>query len=51
MEFINSWKSKNKKSGKINLKIRISRITLFDFYWDRDHKTTGIIIFNFGMKW
>ncbi len=50
MDFINSWKSKKKQGGKVSVKIRIGRLTIFDYYWDKPRKCMGLIIFNFGVK-
>jgi len=50
MNFINSWTSKNKQWDKISVKIRLGRLTLFDFYYDRSRKQAGIILLNFGIK-
>jgi len=50
MQFINSWKSKNKQGGKISVKCRWGKITFFDFYYDKSRNSMGIILFNFGIK-
>lgn len=50
-DFINSWKSKNKQPGKISVKIRFGRLTIFDLYYDHNRGNFGVIIFNLGMKW
>ncbi len=50
MTFINSWTSKNKQWDKISIKIRLGRLTVFDFYFDHARKQAGIILFNFGVK-
>jgi len=48
--FINSWKSHSKQWDKVAVKIRIGRITVFDFYSDRSKKLWGLMILNFGIR-
>jgi hypothetical protein len=50
MEIINSWKSEVKQWGKINIKVRIGRITLFDLYIDKPKKRYGVTLLNLGLK-
>ena len=50
MQFINSWASKSKQSGKYAIKIRLGRLTLFDFYLDIPRRHVGFILFNLGIK-
>jgi len=50
MRFINSWKSQKKQSGKVAIKIRFGKLTVFDFYYDKKRKLTGLTLFNIGIK-
>lgn len=50
MEIINSWKSEVKQWGKVNIKVRIGRITLFDLYIDQPKRRYGITLLNLGLK-
>lgn len=50
MELINSWNSEVKQWGKVNIKVRIGKITLFDLYIDTPKKRFGVTLFNIGIK-
>lgn len=48
--FINSWGSSAKSWDKHAIKVRIGKVTVFDFYLDWSKKLWGIMIFNFGIR-
>lgn len=49
-DYINSWKSKKKQWDKYAIKIRIGKLTFFDFYYDHSRRQFGMILFNLGVK-
>lgn len=48
--FINAWSYTNKSWGKHAVKLRIGRLTIFDFYLDREKKLWALVIMNFGIR-
>jgi len=50
MKKINSWKSVNKNKDRIEFKIRIGFITIFDFFYDLSDNKLRLIIFNLGIE-
>jgi hypothetical protein len=50
MIITNGWRSKNKQSGKIIVKIRFGKCTIFDLYFDKVKRQAGFTLFNFGIK-
>ena len=50
LNFINSWKAKNKQSDKVKIEIRISKLTIFNIEYDRSDFKIKIMIFNFGIE-
>lgn len=50
MKIINSWKSPIKQNDKIHIKIRLSFITLFEFYIDISNKDYIFTLFNISIR-
>lgn len=50
IDLVNSWRSKGKQGDKFALKVRIGKLTLFDFYYDHSKRMFGIILFNLGLR-
>ncbi len=48
--FINSWRAAAKLWNKFAIKIRLGKITVFDFYYDHGKKLGGLVVFNFGFR-
>ena len=55
MDFINSWKSSNKKN-KLNICIRLGKITLFEIFYNSKCNSSEnclkfrIMLFNIGVQ-
>jgi len=54
MDFINSWKSSNKKN-KLNICIRLGKITLFEIFYNSKCNSENclkfrIMLFNIGVQ-
>jgi hypothetical protein len=50
INLINSFGSPSKQSDKVNLEIRISKLTIFELKFDWSSKTLRLIIFNLGFE-
>lgn len=50
MNFINSWKSNSKQGDKIELVIRLLKLTIFKLQIDFSKKQFEIMLFNIGLK-
>lgn len=50
MRIINTWGNPNKQSDKYQVKIRIGRLTIFDFYKDTGDRRWAFTILNFTFK-
>lgn len=50
MNIINGWKNKNKQSDKYQCKLRLGRVTVYDFFYDFGDKKGGLTFMNFTIK-
>jgi hypothetical protein len=50
MKIINGWKNPNKQSDKFQLKLRLGRVTVYDFFYDTGDKKGGLTLMNFSVK-
>lgn len=50
MRIINTWGNPNKQKDKIQIKLRLGRLTVFDYYKDRGDKKWAMTIMNFTFK-
>ena len=50
MNFINSWKSKNKQLDKFTILCRLSSLTIFELSIDFSAKTYRLVLLNFGIE-
>ena len=50
MKFYSSWSNTQKQSDKYQVKVRIGRITVFDFYTDLSDRRWALTLFNFTLK-
>jgi hypothetical protein len=50
MNFINSWKSKNKQFDKFTILCRISSLTIFELSIDFSSKSLRLVLLNFGIE-
>jgi hypothetical protein len=50
MKFSNGWKAYNKQWDKIDIKVRISLLTIFSLKIDISRKEFKIKILNFGLS-
>lgn len=50
MEFINGWKSKVKQFDKIDIKLRLSFLTIFNLSYDYSKKSFEFTILNFTWR-
>lgn len=50
MIFTNSWKASTKSWEKHVVKVRIGKVTVFDFYLDTRKKLWGVMVLNFGVR-
>ena len=48
---VNSWKAKNKQGDKIHILIRVSKVTVFDLYFDVSKREGRLMVLNFGFTW
>lgn len=50
MNFINSWKAKNKQNDKVNITCRLGSFTLIEIKWDFSSKKGRFMFFNLGYE-
>ncbi len=50
MKIINGWKNHNKQSDKYQIKLRLGRVTVYDFFYDFGDKKGAITFMNFTYK-
>ena len=50
MRFVNTWGNTNKQADKFQLKVRLGRITVFDFYCDYGDRKWALTFMNFTVK-
>ena len=50
MRFINTWGNPNKQADKFQLKIRLGRLTVFDFYLDSGDRKWALTFMNLTVK-
>lgn len=50
MRIINTWGNPNKQSDKYQAKLRLGRLTVFDFYKDTGDRKWALTLFNFTFK-
>lgn len=50
MKIINGWKNPNKQSDKFQSKLRLGKVTVYDFFYDISDGKGGITIMNFTIK-
>jgi len=50
MKFYSSWNNTQKQADKYQIKVRIGRLTAFDFYTDRSDRKWALTLFNFTVK-
>lgn len=47
---INTWGNPNKQADKYQAKVRIGKLTLFDFYLDSGDRKWALTVLNFTLK-
>ena len=50
MRIINTWGNTHKQADKYQVKVRLGRLTLFDFYTDRGDRKWALTICNITLK-
>jgi len=50
MKFYSSWNNTQKQADKYQIKVRLGRLTAFDFYTDRSDRKWALTLFNFTVK-
>jgi len=50
MNIINGWKNANKQSDKFQIKLRLGRVTVYDFFYDTSDRKGGVTFMNFSVK-
>ncbi len=50
MKFYSSWSNTQKQSDKYQVKVRMGRVTVFDFYTDLSDRRWALTLFNFTLK-
>lgn len=50
MRIINTWGNPNKQSDKFQLKLRLGKLTVLDFYMDRGDNKWAFTILNYTFK-
>jgi hypothetical protein len=50
MTYTNGWKTANKKSTKLELKLRLGKVTVLELRYDRAKKKGAFTFLNFGLK-
>lgn len=50
MRIINTWGNPNKQSDKYQLKVRLGKLTVFDFYLDSGDRKWALTLMNFTFK-
>ena len=50
MKITNGWKNTNKQSDKYQAKLRLGKVTVYDFFFDFGDKRGGITLMNFSIK-
>lgn len=50
MRIINTWGNPSKQADKYQVKLRIGRLTVFDFYKDSGDRKWALTIMNFTFK-
>lgn len=49
MKFTNGWKFLNKDHDRVEVKLRVSVLTIFELYWDMTQGQWRIVVLNFGL--
>lgn len=47
--FINGWSSKTKQWDRVNINVRISKLTILKLFFDVKNKEFELMILNFGL--
>jgi len=50
MKIINGWKNPNKQADKLQSKLRIGKVTVYDFFYDLGDRKGGLTFMNFSVK-
>lgn len=50
MKIINCWDQPAKQADKIQIKLRLGKVTVFDYYSDESRDRKGLTILNFKIK-
>jgi len=50
MRFINTWGNTHKQADKFQWKVRLGRVTVFDFYTDLSDRKWALTFMNFTIK-
>lgn len=50
MKIQNGWKNPNKQGDKFQCKLRLGKVTVYDFFYDLSDKKGGLTLMNFSIK-
>lgn len=50
MKIQNGWKNPNKQGDKFQCKLRLGKVTVYDFFYDTGDKKGGLTFMNFSVK-